>query len=361
MLALCFSSPAPADPGEYRQAQTGEVAAIQQQRRQGLELALPGSLPGVLHALPAAPPVRLPALSCTFNVTIPDTPWTADLLPSVRQLITQHVTEAGRRWVEPLVLGSPCSIEVEFHLDPDIPTANGRSLTSVQVGTAGGRAMYEQGVAHELRTGNDPNGGDTDMEINFGVDYFRDLIWLDPQPEERTAPIPELRVDGLSVILHEFGHAIAYNGWADGQGHPPDGFWSYFDRWMLPGTPPFFGGPQSVAAWGGQPDLTLNNVHHWGNDTLSLVSPSRAREPVAWKDGRPVPRLSHDAWRTVKAPPATHGRGQSAPQGLIDQLMNGVVFYYQYRYDISDLDRAVLEDVGLEFSLEDIFSDGFEN
>lgn len=308
----------------------------------------------------AAPVVLSQASQCSFNVTIPDTKWTASLLPSDRQLITQHVLEAGSRWFEQLVLASPCSIEVVFLLDPNTPTANGRSITSVPIGTVNGRSLYEQGVAHELRTGVDPNGGDPDMEINFGFNYFWDQVWLDPQPDLRTAPIPESRVDGLSVILHEFGHAIAYNGWADGQGHPQEEFWSYFDRWIVPGTPPLFSGPRSVAAWGDPPDLTLNNVNHWGNNASSLDSTSRAYEPVAWKDGRPVPRLIHEAWQTLEAPPAIHAPGQDDPPSLIDQLMNGVVFYYQHRYDISALDRAVLEDVGLAPVEAEIVKDGFE-
>jgi hypothetical protein len=43
---------------------------------------------------------------------------------------------------------------------------------------------------------------------------------------------------------------------------------------------------------------------------------------------------------------------------LIDQLMNGVVFYRGTRYDISALDVGVLKDVGL--ATDDLFSNGFE-
>jgi hypothetical protein len=54
--------------------------------------------------------------------------------------------------------------------------------------------------------------------------------------------------------------------------------------------------------------------------------------------------------------------GKNAPIGngasLIDQLMNGVVFYRGTRYDISALDIGVLKDVGL--MTDGIFSNGFE-
>lgn len=121
------------------------------------------------------------------------------------------------------------------------------------------------------------------MDIVFGSAYFQNKLWFDPDPAVRTAPIPANRIDAFSVVLHELGHAIAYSGWADGQG------------------------------------------------------------------GAPVPRMGCDGLYPAEAPPSSESSAAAPPSGLLDQLMNGVSYYYQHRYDISDLDIGVLRDVGLPY------------
>ena len=182
---------------------------------------------------------------------------------------------------------SKCSRRIESHATPGIdsssprkpaapsssyvaidasPTANGASATAVEVPGVGGRSTYEQGVASELRTGVDPNGAAPDALITVGLAYLRNELWFDPDPLARTAPVPADRTDAQSVFLHEFGHILAYNGWADADsGQPPAGYWSVFDRWIQPGSPSRFLGPAALAAWGSAPDLTVGNIDHWGN------------------------------------------------------------------------------------------------
>jgi hypothetical protein len=281
-----------------------------------------------------------------------------------RAQVESHLKEAGRRWAAAMAVTQPRSIQLRVGIAA-IPTANGGSITTAFVGVIQGRNTFEQGVAHELRTGVDPNGAEPDGQVNFGLDYLRNELWFDPDPVARTAPVPPGRTDAMSVALHELGHIIAYNGWADlTTGVPPPTFWSPFDRWMIPGSPTVFAGPVATPTWGSPPDVTTGNNKHWGNPALAAFAPPagprRPQPPVRWVDGRPMPPLGCDLPMSIDAPPSGSSGGGAHLLGasLVDQLMNGVVFVRGSRYDITTLDRATLLDVG---ALSDpIFASGFQ-
>lgn len=279
-----------------------------------------------------------------------------------RAEITLHVQTAGQRWARELRLDGARSIEIEIALDPAISTANGASLTSAFIGTQNGINVFEQGVAAELRTGSDPNGAQPDARFTFGTSYLANELWFDPNPAARTAPVPVNRTDAFSVILHEFGHAIAYNGFADGNGTPNPGFFSAFDRWFISGTPPLFDGPVAVQVWGSRPDLTQNNVFHWGNGP-AFPSKQIGWQPVLFQNGVPQPGIACGGIVSIDAPPSADSRNdKGSGPSLIDQLMNGVVFFRGSRYDVGALDLAVLSDVGLSLAPAPtgFFADGFE-
>ena len=285
------------------------------------------------------------------------------LTATERSNVTSHLQEAGRRWGSVVALSGPRSVEVTVSVGA-IATASGASLTSSFIGSIGGRDTFEQGVAAEWRTGIDPNGAAADAGVTFGLAYLRNELWFDPDPHARTAPVPLDRTDAMSVLLHEFGHILAYNGFADvNTGQPPPTFWSIWDRWMIPGQPTLFSGPASVAAWGAAPELTVGNINHWGNPgpgmDVVLAEPCIEMTPL-WREGVPIPRQC-PAPGSIDAPASRQGdpiRAISTGGNLIDQLMNGVVFYSGTRYDLSSLDLAVLQDVG--FGIERIFASGFE-
>ena len=282
----------------------------------------------------------------------------ADVLTDTeRAMIEEHVRRAGERWAEAIGIPTPRYIEIVISID-DIPTANGGSTTTAFIGMIDGRDTFEQGVARELRLNEDPNMGEPDGHITIGLDYLRNELWFDPDPVLRTAPVPGNRTDAMSTMLHELGHIIAYNGWADlTTGAPNPDYWSIFDSWFVSGASPVFAGPAATAAWGAPPELTIGNIFHWAN-AAQQVEGAQTRcvaEPVFWRWGAPVPSV-------CSVPPsadAPHGaNGTDGSPGLVNQLMNGVVFYRGTRYDISSLDIGVLRDVGL---IEDsIFADGFE-
>jgi hypothetical protein len=213
---------------------------------------------------------------------------------------------AGDRWAP--LLPTLGTLEIEIAFSTTVPRATGRSVTSWFVTRDGPWNVFEQGAAAELRTGIDPNGARPDVEFVFNPDYLSTL-WFDPDPYTRTAPVPGLQVDAMSVLLHEFGHALAFNGWRDPSTGSigVTGAISTFDRATKfdDDGAAFFIGLSAMAVYGGPVPLTVGNYVHVGNE---------------------APRLG---------------------AGLIGDLMNGVTFYTGTRYDISPLDAAVLHDVGI--------------
>lgn len=194
-----------------------------------------------------------------------------------------------------------------------LASSSGRSLGSAFVGsTASGVTLWEQGAAHELRTGVDVNGGLPDIEFNIGATgYLQGELWFDPDLQQRTAPVPADRTDAMSVLLHEWGHALGFNGWIDGStGALPGSYASTYDAQIATqdgagGMALVFQGAQAMSLYGGAVPLTFGNYAHLGN---------------------------------------TGGRGGA---DLIPDLMNGEVFHRGTRYEISALDLAMLADVGL--------------
>ncbi|MFM9958399.1 MAG: hypothetical protein ACKVZJ_09995 [Phycisphaerales bacterium] len=252
----------------------------------------------------------------------------------------------------------PVTIEITVMV-AGVPRATGRSVTSAFVGVVNGRNVFQQGAAHELRTGIDPNGATADIEIVFNPSYVSDILWFDPDPSaDPPNEVPVDRTEAMSVLLHELGHAFAYNGWANGNGGIPATFMSPWDRWVRPASPDvFFDGPWTVRTWGVPPDITIGNPSHWGNGFPVVLAGLEASAHLA-APGDARWDAQNQVWCPAPARPlhcAAHSREpsepvlaeQSSPRGsLIPQLMNGVVFYHGTRYRIGELDRAVLRDTG---------------
>jgi hypothetical protein len=217
--------------------------------------------------------------------------------------LTNATTQAFTDWLALLPGGAPGPVDVAVSIgfNPLTTRSSGRSLTSQFFGMYNGLIVGLEGLPYELATGVDPNGAAPDVELIFQPDYLANNMFFAADP----LTIPAARTDALSVLRHELGHAFGFNGFRDGTGALPGIFASSWDQWVdLIGGDPFFVGPNAMAVYGGPVPVTLGNPNHIGN---------------------PVPGPGSD---------------------LLPDLMNGVVFDYQHRYDISPLDVAILADVG---------------
>jgi hypothetical protein len=243
-----------------------------------------------------------------FFVTTSDLP--ADVKP-LEPVIKANLIAAADAWAA-FVDSKPCRIRITFRLDPNAASGrgSGKSVVSARLGkeTHEGKLVSEQGWASFMRTGKDPNGDEPDLEVVFEPRYFK-TIWWDPRPDLRTERVPPGKLDGMSVVMHELGHAIAFNGWINPKtGGLPGNFISTYDRHVrFDGTDFFFTGPEAVKLWGGPVPLakTNNNYHH-------VCDTPTGKAAILKPD-----------------------------------LMNGVVMEYGKRYYISLLDVAILYDCNI--------------
>jgi hypothetical protein len=126
--------------------------------------------------------------------------------------IEAAVMAAGQQWARHIATEHDSSIEVVVDFAA-VPTANGSSWVSSFLATRNGLTIYEQGAAAEIRTGVDPNQAEPDVGITIGESFLTDTLFF--ATDVWGAPIPVTDVDGYSVILHELGHALVWNGWRD--------------------------------------------------------------------------------------------------------------------------------------------------
>ena len=244
----------------------------------------------------------------TFTVTLQDVP--ADQ-KNVEPLIKSNLIAAAKAWADH-VDSKPCTIDIIFRVDPAAHAGrgSGRSVVTARLGDEkeGDKLVAEQGWAAKMRTGKDPNGDKPDIEIVLEPNYMKTIFW-DPDPTARKARIPANKLDSMSVLMHEFGHALAFNGWRDHKtGKLPENFISTYDRNVkMDGENFFYIGAAGVKLWGGPIPLakTNNNYHHFCDKAVGRDAQLKA------------------------------------------DLMNGIVMEYGHRYEIGQLDLAVLQDCGV--------------
>jgi hypothetical protein len=227
---------------------------------------------------------------------------------------------AGQEWSRYLHNSSASiQVAVEFKdLGKDI-FASAASETSVYLQKNGKLEVWEQSVPYEIRTGKDPNASSMDAGISINPGPLADSFWFDPTPTNRNdETVPYDKEDAYSILLHELGHCLGFDGWRDWTtAKLPSNVESRFDRLVTvaaDGTP-YFNGPGAMAAYGNQPvPLTYSDLYHVGNDTYDT------------EDG--------------------NGKGHPGDD-LMDDLMSGTGLDWGTRTTISALDIGVLHDIGL--------------
>jgi hypothetical protein len=230
--------------------------------------------------------------------------------------ITRNVQAAGADWVSRFQINVNTTLDISIGFGA-IPTATGASVAASFLSATGGLNTFEQGAAAKLKTGLDVNGAAPDIRFTIGSNgYLQNELWFDPNPLVQTAAVPSSKTDARSVFLHEFGHALGFNGWRDGStGALPSNYQSSFDaltqidNGATGGATLYFTGANATAVYGGDVPLTFGNYGHVGNS---------------------APRDGVD---------------------LVPDLMNGVSFFRGTRYQISALDLAIMQDVGLPIAI----------
>ncbi len=232
-------------------------------------------------------------------------------------LLTGLANEAFRLWGNALAGNANVSVRIEI-LD-SIPSGRADATwgNGTTVGTVGGYGLAVGAPAYELMTGTNVSGSGSDIVIRFQADYLLSELFLDPTPQTRN-DIPIDRTDGLSVLLHEIGHALGFTGyWNEATNTFASNFNTPYDqRLVITNGNASFDGPNVRAVYGSNVVLTDENYTHYGNTN---AYPGTSTDPLTG-------------------------------------LMNGVVFYRGWGYTIGDLDLAFLADMGLGTIRDDILN-----
>jgi hypothetical protein len=195
------------------------------------------------------------------------------------------------------------NIDLEVILDPGVQIANGGSQISAltQVGMHGANKVFESAYSYEIRTGVDANGSAPDATIRINPNF---QFWMDPSPET-DGDVPFNAADFITMVQHELVHALGMLGYRDAAGALTSNVESVFDRFVtMVGGQPYFTGANAVAVYGGPVPLTPANLYHYGTQ-------------------------------------------QSDPMSLLGGIMNGIGVMSGRRYDMNDLDLAILKDIGM--------------
>jgi Ca2+-binding RTX toxin-like protein len=201
-----------------------------------------------------------------------------------------------------------------------VQTAEGRAdggpTSSVFAGTDSGRTVYEFSSYYEMTTGQHVSGTTSDIIINISPAYFANLdLSRDLNYGEQSA---SNTYNPVYILMHELLHGFGQVGFYSQSGVLPSGYESTFDKYIQknPNGTASFVGPNVEAANGGPLTLTTSstygeNYYHFGNTVSDIYNtPSTVADPLTL------------------------------------DLMNGVVFFYNYQYQVSQLDLGVLKDLG---------------
>lgn len=220
-------------------------------------------------------------------------------------LLVKDMQAAWGLWASYLA-PSNATLEVDFHIVTNYANrGGGRALATSPEVTTDDKVTAAAGTAFELRTGQDPNGANADIEVFFDGDFLTKWYWIDPLDGSTKPPNTNNLVE---VIAHELGHALGFNGFSDWATYALGSYGTRFDRLIqIQNGLPYFIGEQAMALYGGAVPLTAGNVFHVGNTTTPLNT----------------------------------------------DLMNGLVFRTDIRYLVSALDVAILSDMGTATILSD--------
>lgn len=212
----------------------------------------------------------------TFTVTLNDP---SNQYSAYHANVSAGILAAANMWGAQIQGQGSIAIQVNFSNLGGSTLASAGSTTFPFAGTVNGVNIYEHGALYEIQTGIDPNGSTSDITVNVSTAYLTaGDFFFDPT---RTQTVPSNKTDFMSVMLHELGHALIFNGFLNDSGKMPtdtDGkpYGTTYDTHIFVSNgQAYFGGP-NVSIVNGGPVLlsSLSNTAHLG--VTDLMYPSIA-------------------------------------------------------------------------------------
>jgi predicted Zn-dependent protease len=248
-------------------------------------------------------PVQPDGFDFTLRIVDPN-----GLVTSQHDAILVNMNAAVGNWAR--YISGDGTIDVDIVITDGTGTASAASTTNTQIGEFNGRALVRDSVPHELITGTDLNGAEADARVFLPASYLLNELWLDPNPTQRTTPVPTDKTDAVSVFEHEFGHVLGMTGFGEPDGTLTGNTASVYDSLItFQDGNPVFNGQATIDYFGRPLPLSnplqgdVNNYTHYGHETSD---------------------------------------------GLDDNLMEGNTFYMRgFRYNVEQVDLAIMKDMGL--------------
>lgn len=235
--------------------------------------------------------------------------------------IESNIQGAASLWSERLK--GDTELWIEVRPDSTVADLSCRSFTWSYFDTLeGGIDVFETGASTHIRNGYPASSFDPDIILKISPAFAAADLWFDPDPIARTDSIDPARFDAVSQFARGLGHALAFDGWINGN----DGTYSgaarsTFDRQIhFDGANFAFVGENAVASYRAPVPMTFGAPFHLGN------------EP---------PRPGAD---------------------LLNDVMSGKPLARGLRYQVSILDFAILEDARVPIIIPcpcDLTHDGF--
>lgn len=200
-------------------------------------------------------------------------------------------------------------IDIALNVSSTTDFADGGPDAGRTVGQNGGVSVLQYGTISELKTGVDLNGASADVTINISQSYVQKGFYITSDPATR-ASVPVGQWDMVSTLIHELGHGLGIAGERDDNG-VLSGAESQWDRLVQIHSDgsAWFTGTYARAIYGG--DVPVTTLHN-GEDYYHLSNGTdRAASDVM------------------------NGKGE----------LDGTI------YGVSDLDLAILKDLGVPVSL----------
>jgi len=241
--------------------------------------------------------------------------------PSVDPSLVKDANFALSQWSDVLDGKGTLIVDLQVTTGPVAGRAD-QVLTYAPTGKLDdSRPLFLPSAAFELTTGQHastlPEGGPADVVIRFDPTYLANAVFVDPNPSDTSASsIPANKTDAVSVIEHEIGHAL---GFVSSYGLDAD----------------------STATLGQRQETTFDPFIQFPNGNPIFTGSSAETA----NDGNPIP-LTH--FLPLSDPRSSQNIthiGMSVDDPFINDLMNGVHFVNGFRYTISPLDLAIIDDV----------------
>lgn len=211
-----------------------------------------------------------------FNITLNDP---GSQYSQYHNDVSAGVLAAANMWGANIQGHGTLTIEVNFKNLGGTTLASAGSTTFPFAGNVNGVNIYEHGALYEILTGIDTNGNTSDITVNVSTAYLtKGAFFFDPT---HTQTVPSDKTDFMSVMLHELGHALVFNGFLNNSGKMPtdtDGkpYGTTYDTHIFVSNgQAYFNGP-NVSTVNGGPVLlsSLGNTAHLG--VTDLMYPSIA-------------------------------------------------------------------------------------